>query len=109
MRECLEETGYTVTVKKLAAVYEMIFMGEAFRALYARHVRKVHFIFLCEATDVPCVPPTELDTDTDMQGAEWVEFSKVDMLPLYPVVVKENLLRMLEAEETLFLGSRRED
>jgi len=107
VRECLEETGYTVTVKRLARVYEEIMMSEKFRELYEAHVHKVHFIFQCELTDAPRVEPSELDMD--MEGAEWVDLAEVDTLPLYPVVVKKNLRRMLDAEEALFLGSKRED
>jgi len=107
VRECLEETGYTVTVRRLAAVYEEISMREDFRTQYEPHAHKVHFIFLCEVLDVPRGMPTELDTD--MQGVEWVDLADMDTLPLYPVVVKENLRRMLDTEEALFLGSKRED
>jgi|GEM_PF-213385 len=106
VRECLEETGYTAAVKRLAAVYEMIFMSEHFRARYLRHVHKVHFIFLCELTDAPRVMPTEMDTD--MQGTEWVDLRELENTPLYPAVVKDNIHRMLDAKEMLFLGSQRE-
>jgi len=107
VRECLEETGYTVAVKRLAAVYEEISVNERFRAQYEKHAHKVHFIFLCEVTDVPRAAETE--KDLDLLQSEWVDVAAVDSLPIYPVMVKENLQRMLEAEETLFLGSKRVD
>jgi len=105
-RECLEETGYTVAVQELAAVYEEIAMSDTFRTLYAAHAHKVHFIFRCELTGVPRVLPSELDLD--MEGAEWVNLADVETLPIYPTAFKENLLRMLDTEGALFLGSRRE-
>ena len=105
VRECLEETGYTVTVKRMAGVYEEIMLSETFRKLYGAHAHKVHFIFLCELADMPRVEPSELDMD--MEGAEWVDLADVHNLPIYPVAFKENLCAMLEAEETLFLGTKR--
>jgi len=105
VRECMEETGYTVEIKRLAGVYEEIQLSETFRAIYEEHVHKVHFIFLCELTDAPHVAPSELNMD--MEGAEWVNLAAVDHLPMYPKAFQENLRRMLEAEETLFLDSKR--
>jgi len=106
VRECLEETGYTVEVKRLAAVYEEISMNERFRAQYEKHAHRVHFIFQCEVTNEPRA--TETEKDMDMLQSEWVEVADVENLPLYPVAVKENLRRMLTAEDALFLGSKRE-
>ena len=107
VRECLEETGYAVTVQRLAGVYEEIQLSEKFRELYNAHAHKVHFIFLCDLADTPRAEPTELDMD--MEGAEWVDLAAVDSLPIYPKTFRENLRRMLDAEETLFLGSKREE
>jgi ADP-ribose pyrophosphatase YjhB (NUDIX family) len=47
IRECIEESGYTVAVERLAAVYEEISMHEGFRSGYQDYAHKINFIFIC--------------------------------------------------------------
>lgn len=103
-RECLEETGYTVTVNRLAALYEEISTNERFRAEYARYAHKIHFIFVCGITGEKANPPTE--KDLDMLEAEWVDIGTIQDLPLYPEAVRTNMPLILESNNMLFLGSQ---
>ncbi len=45
VRECLEESGYTVAVERLLAVYEEISMNSDFRCSYEPYAHKLTFYF----------------------------------------------------------------
>jgi len=105
-RECLEETGYTINIDRLAAVYEEIFMNEDFRTAWGDYAHKVHFLFACRVANEPDKPPAEVDFD--MLEAEWVGLADVTAdFPLHPLIIRDNLRRVLDSEHTLYLGSAR--
>ena len=101
-RECLEETGLTVEVERLAAIYEEISLNPQLREQYEKYAHKVHFVFVCRPTDAPLQKPSELDLD--MLASEWVPLSEAAGLPLYPAVLRDNLARILAVKEVLYLG-----
>ena len=105
VRECLEETGYTVAVKRLAAIYEEVVMNAAFRVKHADYAHKVYFIFVCRLTDAPVREPSEIDYG--MLGSEWVGLEKIDDIQMYPAVVRANLRALLVADSVLHLGADR--
>ena len=102
-RECLEETGYTVSVEKLAAIYEEIFLDEGFRAEYPEYAHKIYFIFLCRKAEEPIQEPTE--KDLDMLDSEWVKIDSIKDMKLHPKVLRENIDSILNTDKTLYLGS----
>ena len=103
-RECLEETGYTVKVERLAAIYEEISMNEEFRAVWGDYAHKVHFLFVCHLDDVPAKPLA--DADYDMLEPVWIDIADVTAdFPLHPQIIRDNLGRVLASENTLYLGS----
>jgi len=104
-RECLEETGYTVAIERLAAIYEEISMDERFRLAFESYAHKVHFLFVCHQTDEPIKPLAE--KDLDMLESVWVEIERVKNLPLYPQILHSNLERILQSDTILYLGSER--
>ncbi|MDD4797306.1 MAG: NUDIX domain-containing protein [Eubacteriales bacterium] len=104
-RECLEESGYTVSAERLAAVCEEIFLNERLRAQYEAYSHTVYFIFLCRLTGAPQQPPTQ--KDRDMLQSQWIDVAAVKDLPLYPRVLRTQLDKILQASNTLFLDSQR--
>jgi len=104
-RECLEESGYTVIVDRLAAIYEEISMNEKFRAEYEEYAHKVHFVFLCHLADEPMRPLAE--KDLDMLESVWVNIDDVGKLPLYPLIINARLMSIVESDSILYLGSER--
>jgi ADP-ribose pyrophosphatase YjhB (NUDIX family) len=105
IRECREETGYTVTVERLAAVYEEIAISEAFRTAYEPYAHKVHFIFVCRLTDEPIRPLAE--KDLDMLESVWVDMKDISKTPLYPKVIRDRLTHILASDGVLYLGVER--
>ena len=104
-RECLEETGYTVAVDRLAAIYEEISINEGFRAKYEPYAHKVHFLFVCRLVDESVKPVGE--KDLDMLESEWVSIEDMRSILLYPKIIHVNLERVLASECVLYLGYER--
>jgi len=102
-RECLEETGYTVIVDRLAAIYEEISMNEKFRAEYEGYAHKVHFVFLCHLAGEPIQPLAE--KDLDMLESIWVNIEDTGGIPLYPQIINARLRSIVESDSVLYLGS----
>ena len=104
-RECLEESGYTVAVDRLAAIYEEISLHEKFRIKYEQYAHKVHFLFICHLTNEPIKLLAE--KDLDMLESLWVDIAEMKNIPLYPQIINANLERILKSENVLYLGSER--
>ena len=105
IRECIEESGYTVVVDRLAAIYEEISMSEQFRTKYEEYAHKVHFVFVCHPSDEPLKLLAE--KDLDMLESEWVALEDMKNIALYPQIIYSNLERILKADGIVFLGSER--
>jgi len=105
IRECIEESGYTVAVDRLAAVYEEISINEKFRSEHEPYAHKVHFMFICRVTDQPQKPLAE--KDFDMLESVWVDIEEMKGIPLYPRIIHSNLERILQSNEVVYLGSER--
>ena len=104
-RECLEESGYTVDINRLAAIYEEISMNERLRTEYERYAHKVHFIFACNLANVPIQPLAE--KDLDMLESVWFDIDDAKRIPLYPQIIVSNLDLILCSESVVYLGSDR--
>ena len=105
IRECIEESGHTVSIEGLIAVYEEISLDEKFRILYEQYSHKVHFIFRCKLTDIPL--KTLAEKDLDMLYSEWIDLDNIDDVPLYPMMLKRNLNRLLMTDVPIYLGSEK--
>jgi len=104
-RECLEETGLTLEVERLAAIYEEISINEKFRESYEEYAHKIFFIFICRVSGEHIAPVTE--TDLDMIGTEWVDIDNIKNIEFYPETIKSNIDLILKTQHLLYLGSRR--
>lgn len=98
-RELLEETGFAVEPVRLSAVYECITGGRS------GNNHKLYFIFLCRLTGAKTRVPTELDAYQIDQ--KWVPLDQIAKVNLFPRIVRNNIVRMLATEETIYLGSER--
>jgi len=103
VRECLEETGYTVIPVKFAALCETICDDEDFRERYPDYAHKMYHIFFCRLSGAERKLPTETD---DLQvESEWVDTSRLASVNLLPKAVGENILTIVNGDAPLFLGS----
>lgn len=105
IRECMEESGYTVRVDRLAAIYEEISMNHEFRAKYEQYAHKVHFVFICHLADERLKAPAE--KDLDMLESEWINIEDIKNIPLYPLMINTSLDLLLKTNATLYLGCER--
>ena len=102
VRECLEETGYTVSPVRLAAMCEEI-CDSIDRESYPEYAHKMYHVFICALCDKPRVVPSEMD---DMQvGTEWVDFDRLSGIRLLPSAVGSSILDIVNGGVPLFLGS----
>ena len=103
VRECLEETGYTVFPVRFAALCEEICDHREFREKYPDYAHKMVHIFLCNLANEKVNTPTEQD---NMQiGSEWIALGHLSDIRLLPKAVGENLPKIIQSDSPLFLGS----
>lgn len=105
IRECLEETGYLVLPISCAALYEEIITDKNLQLRCPDYTHKIYHIFLCSITDEKPRLPTE--EDNCQIGCEWVETDKIANINFHPQTVKENLTRLLNTNNPVYLGSVR--
>lgn len=103
IRECLEETGYTVKPLRFAALCEELCDDGDFRQNRPEYAHKMYHIFLCGTTGERAATPTE--TDELQIGMEWLDIGTLEGIKLLPMLVGKNLIKILESETPLFLGS----
>ena len=103
IRECLEETGYTVVPVRFAALCEDISMSEEVRENHPDYAHRMYHIFICELAEVARKEPTETD---DMQvSSEWIPIVSLKQARTLPKVLGENIDKVLDGTAPLFLGS----
>lgn len=103
VRECLEETGYTVYPVRLAALYEEICDDPEFRETRPDSAHRMYHIFICHLENLGRQQPSETD---DMQtGIDWIAVKELGHIRLLPPAVGENLLNLVNSDSPLFLGS----
>ncbi|HPF87936.1 MAG TPA: NUDIX domain-containing protein [Candidatus Limiplasma sp.] len=103
VRECLEETGYTVIPQACIALYEQIHESEAFRRQHPDYSHKIFHIFRCTLADTPRKVPTE--TDAWQQSSVWVDIADVSAIPLLPECIREHFERLAETASPVYLGT----
>jgi len=103
VRECREETGYPVTPVRFAALCEEICDNEDFRKNRPEYSHKMYHIFVCGLLSEKVGIPTE--TDEVQTGTEWIDIGSLENIKLLPRAVGENILKIVQSENPLFLGS----
>ena len=103
VRECLEETGYTVKPIRLSAVYEEIWGGQSVRERYGDYAHKIYFVFLCALDSQKRAIPVE--PDLWQQTSQWITLDKMLKNPFHPAAVLDHLQEMLHSQHTIYLGS----
>ena len=112
-RECLEETGYSVSIERLKAIYEEVFimdtseMDDFQLSVYEQNNHKIYFVFLCHLDDQTQKVATEIDVD--VVGFEWVAIEEVKNLLLFPEPFHDNFDLILNTITPVFLGSTQID
>ena len=107
VRECLEETGYTVIPIRFAALCEEICMDEGFREKYPDYAHKMYHVFICELANEDKKEPTE--TDEMQVSCEWVSFNSMKTLRTLPKVLGKNIISVIDNTTPIFLGSEHID
>ena len=103
VRECREETGYTVRPVRFAALYEEICDDPFMREQYPVYAHKMLHIFLCELASPERQEPTEVD---DFQlSCQWVETERLGEITVLPAPLGKHLKKILNGAPPLFLGS----
>lgn len=99
-RELLEETGLAVMPVRMAGVYEQITQRQN-----GTPDHKLYLLFLCELLSEEKAVPTH--RDAYQISSEWVDLNEAVTGRLFPRTIRDNLLRMIQGEETYYLGSIR--
>jgi len=107
VRECLEETGYTVVPVRFAALCEEICLNEEFRKKYSDYAHKIYHIFVCKLASEDIQTPTEKD---EMQvSCEWVDIDSLQQLRVLPKALGDSINNIISNTAPVFLGSEHID
>lgn len=101
-RECLEEVGIEVQVRRLLYVREYIGKNHTFSK---RHVgfHQLEHVFLCETlTPHKACPGSE--TDNHQVGVSWLSLEAIDRIRFYPDSIKSFLKDGKLAFPSIYLG-----
>jgi len=103
VRECLEETGYTIYPIRFAALCEVICDNISFREQHPDYAHKMYHIFVCGLCNDTIKNPTEIDS---MQiDSEWMDVNNLCNIRLLPKVLGDSIQKIINNESTVFLGS----
>lgn len=95
VRECVEELGITVAVKDLAFVIE---------GMYGEPFHRVDLVFLCEYQSD--IQHTQLHSDTNQIGTEWLAIDGLENQPLYPSKLRKAITDLYHTRQTaVYLGN----
>ena len=103
IRECLEETGYTVRPIRFAALCELICTDKELVSQYPSYAHKIYHIFICELSGHEQKAPTE--RDHTQVGSEWIEIGSLNSIYLCPRLFGENIDKVLDGSAPVFLGT----
>ena len=98
-RELREETGLSVKPVRMCGIYECISPPRKDPS------HKLNCIFLCELTDETPASPTE--PDACQVDQHWVPLEEIQQINLFPRAVRNNISRMINSHEIIYLGSER--
>lgn len=103
IRECKEETGYSVIPTRFVALFEEICDNQILRERYPEYSHKIYHIFLCKLCDETREIPTE--QDSFQITCEWVDIDSVKDINLLPKIVGDNIKKIIDGTYYAFLGS----
>ena len=103
LRECLEETGYTVEPVRFCALMEEICLDPFIREHYLPYAHKMLHLFLCKLASPERVEPTQ--TDESQVAIEWVPVEDIPNSNLLPKEVRAAFTQLITQETPQFLGS----
>ncbi len=104
VRECLEETGYSVVPVRFSALFEEICDSKKIRELYPEYAHKMYHIFICKLENDDVNKPTEID---DMQlESKWINIEDLNKIHLEPDCLNDNIEKMINSDVPVFLGSK---
>lgn len=103
IRECLEETGYTVVPDAFVALYEEIYTLESVRQNHPDYAHKILHIFRCSIFSEKAVTPSE--QDTGQLGCEWIDLNNLNFVRLLPTLVHENIQQLIRSDTPAYLGT----
>ena len=103
IRECLEETGYTVHPETLVAVHEEIYTNKHFRLEHPDYSHKCFHVFRCSLAVREKAAPSELDAN--QTGSVWLDINDIPSIRLYPARIHEHFHRLLQTDMPLYLGA----
>ena len=110
IRECLEETGYTVTPVRYAALCETISTNEDSRNNDPDYAHRMYHVFICEIIGSIKATPTE--QDSSQVGDEWLDINLINTksnIRLFPAAIGDNIKDILKGTSPVFLGSDYQD
>ncbi len=82
---------------------EVICDSSEFREKYPEYAHKMYHIFVCSLLSDEAQAQTETD---DMQiGLEWLNLEELAHIRLLPRLVGESIIKIIDSEAPLFLGS----
>ena len=103
VRECKEETGYSVVPVRFCGICEEICDNDETREFYSQYAHKLYHIYLCKLESEIQANPTDID---DMQEyCQWVDISELNSLTMLPTMVGENIFNLINSDITLDMGS----
>lgn len=105
VRECLEETGYTVRPIRPFALLEEILDNATLAAKYPGFAHRVFHVFLCEILDVPRKEATE--EDYRQVGLDWMPLAKLSEIALRPAALRKQIEPLLREDCMAYLGAER--
>ena len=103
IRECLEETGYTVIPVRLAALSEEISMSEEYRDKYSNYTHKIYYFFICKLSDVEAKEPTE--KDSSQINSQWIDVDSLQHVRTLPNLLGKYVNGILDNTVPVYLGS----
>ena len=103
VRECLEETGYSVSPIRLIALCEEIYDDPISREKFPEYAHKLHHIFICKLCSDKQQAPTE--KDSSQIESEWVAISSINNIRLLPHYLGKNIVTMINSETQTFFST----
>jgi len=103
IRECLEETGYSVKVLRFSALCEEICDDPEIRKNRPDYAHKTHHMFFCELINQNRETPTEFDNF--QIASEWIDIQNLSDKIILPKLVGNNIIKIINNEMPVFLGS----
>lgn len=104
IRECLEETGYTVRPETFVALYEEIYTDESLREKSPDYSHKILHIFKCSLESLVKTAPTE--KDFGQLDCVWVDLNAITSIRILPAKIGDNIQALLHSNSPLYLGAQ---